>query len=56
MTHEAFRRRLEALEEARKLQDAPVQITHVNFVHADGSPVESTVARGRDFECVGAPA
>ena len=46
MMHKSFRRRLEALEEVRKLQDAPVQIVHVGFVG-----VEPTVARGRDFEC-----
>ena len=52
MTHESFKRRIASLEEARKQQDAPVQIVHINFVGADKTPIESTVARGRDFECV----
>jgi hypothetical protein len=42
--HENFKRRLADLEEARKQQDAPVQITHVSFVNADKSQVEATVA------------
>jgi hypothetical protein len=44
--HEKFRKRLEILEEAAALANAPVQITSVGFVG-----VESTVARGRNFEC-----
>jgi hypothetical protein len=44
---EKFRKRLEILEEAAALANEPVRITSVSFVG-----VESTVARGRDFECV----
>jgi hypothetical protein len=53
MTHEVFRRRLEALEEARKLRDGPVQTISINFVNPDKTPVEATVARTAncDFEC-----
>jgi hypothetical protein len=53
MTHEVFRRRLEALEEARKLRDGPVQTISINFVSPDKTPVEATVARTAncDFEC-----
>jgi hypothetical protein len=52
MTHEVFRRRLEALEEARKLRDGPVQTISINFVNPDKTPVEATVARTAncDFE------
>jgi hypothetical protein len=54
MTHEAFRRRLEALEEARKLRDGEPQLISVGFVNPDKTPVEATVARTADcdFECV----
>jgi hypothetical protein len=40
--------RLEALEEARKLRDAPLLIRHINFICADGSEVEATLAKGPD--------
>jgi hypothetical protein len=46
MMRETFRKRLEVLEKAAAMANAPVQITSVSFVG-----VESTVARGRDFEC-----
>jgi hypothetical protein len=50
--HEAFRRRIETLEEERKQQNEPVRITHVAFVHADGRQVEATVASGpANFVC-----
>jgi hypothetical protein len=50
--HEAFRRRLEVLEDARALQDAPPQLISVGFINPDKTPVDPTVARGRrDFEC-----
>ena len=52
MTHEAFRRRLEALEEARKLRDGPVPMRSIFFVNPDGTRASPTVARGpRNFEC-----
>jgi hypothetical protein len=44
--HEAFRKRLEALEEARKLQDAPPHLVSIGFVG-----VEPTVAWSGDFKC-----
>jgi hypothetical protein len=44
MTHEAFRRRLEALEEARRLQDGPPKMISVGFINPDKTPVEATVA------------
>ena len=45
-------RRLEALEEIHGLRDGPVRITHFNFVRADGSEVEGTVATGpANFVC-----
>jgi hypothetical protein len=52
MTHERFRRRLEVLEEARKLRDAPVHKISINFVEGDGARVEPTVAwtSGCSFE------
>jgi hypothetical protein len=49
--HDAFRRRLEVLEEAHRLANGPVQIVNINFVCSDGTPVVPTVARGRNFEC-----
>jgi hypothetical protein len=51
MRLEVFRRRLEALEEARKLQDAPPQLISVGFVNPDKTPVEATVAWTNNFEC-----
>ena len=45
MTHD-FRRRLEALEEARKLQAAPPRLISVMF-----PPVVPTVAWTDNFEC-----
>ena len=53
MTHEAFRRRLEALEEARKLRDGEPHMISIGFANGDGSEVEPTVARTSDcdFEC-----
>jgi hypothetical protein len=44
MTHDAFRRRLEALEEARALRDAPPQLISIGFVNGDKTPVIPTVA------------
>ena len=41
---EPWLRRLEALEEARKLQDDLPEITCINFIRADGRPVEVTFA------------
>jgi hypothetical protein len=41
---ESWLRRLEALEEARKLQDGPLEITCINLIRADGIPVEVTFA------------
>jgi hypothetical protein len=52
--HEAFRRRLEVLEEARRLANGPAQTININFLYGDGSPVQATVARtvDRSFECL----
>ena len=50
--HEVFRRRLEALEEARKLRDGPVQMISLGFVEGDGTRVEPTVARTSDCSFV----
>jgi hypothetical protein len=44
--HEKFRRRLEALEEARRLQDGPPRIISIVF-----PPVVPTVAWTGDFRC-----
>jgi hypothetical protein len=44
---ESWQRRLEALEEARKLQDGPLEITCINFIRADGRPVEVAFAPTR---------
>jgi hypothetical protein len=49
--HEKFRRRLEALEEARKHQDGPVQTRSIYFVDGDGTRVEPMVAWSGDFKC-----
>jgi hypothetical protein len=49
--HEAFRRRLEALEEARRLQDGPPNLISVGFINPDKTPVEATVAWIDDFKC-----
>ena len=49
--HEAFRRRLEALEEARRLQDGPPQMISIGFVNGDKTPVIPTVAWTGNFEC-----
>jgi len=51
--HERFRRRLEVLEEARKLQDATQKIISIGFINPDKTPVVPTVARTSDcdFEC-----
>ena len=44
---ETLWRRLEALEEIRKMQkNGPVRIAHISFVDAYGRPVEATVANG----------
>jgi hypothetical protein len=50
--HKRFRERLEALEEARKLTDAPAEMRHICFVGRDRREVESTIAEGpRGFIC-----
>jgi hypothetical protein len=49
--HERFRRRLEVLEEARKLQDGPVQMRSIYFVDGDGTRVVPTMAWSGNFEC-----
>ena len=49
--HEAFRRRLEALEEARRLQDGPPQMISIGFVNPDKTPIAPTVAWTGDFKC-----
>jgi hypothetical protein len=52
MTRESFKRRLEALEEASKLDAGSLEVRHINFVGRDGLPVDATVARGPgDFVC-----
>jgi hypothetical protein len=51
MTHEAFRRRLEALEEAHKLHDAPPQIINLGFVNPDKTRVVPKMAWIGDFKC-----
>jgi hypothetical protein len=49
--HEAFKRRVAALEEARKLQNGPPQMISINFVNPDKTPVIPTVAWTGDFKC-----
>jgi hypothetical protein len=49
--HDAFRKRLEVLEEAHRLANAPLQLINIRFANPDGTRVAPTVARGRDFEC-----
>jgi hypothetical protein len=50
--HERFKALLAALEEARRLQDQPVEMRHIRFIRADGSEIEATVAKGpRGFIC-----
>jgi hypothetical protein len=44
MTHDAFRRRLEALEEAHRLAAGPTQIINI-FFRDPKSPVIATMAR-----------
>jgi hypothetical protein len=51
MTHDVFRRRIEVLEEARKLRDGEPQLISVEFVNPDKTPVEATVAWTGDFKC-----
>ena len=51
MTHEAFRRRLEALEEASKLRDGEPHMISIGFANDDGSEAEPIVARTDNFEC-----
>jgi hypothetical protein len=59
MTRESWRRRLTALEEARKLQDGPLHLVMICFVKADWSSgrlerveVDSTVAQDLNgFAC-----
>jgi hypothetical protein len=50
--HERFRKRIEALEEMRKQLTAPSHIIVFRFVSAPNrTPLEATIARGRDFTC-----
>jgi hypothetical protein len=52
MTRDGWKKRLQALEGARRMRDAPVEILHINFVRADGTREEPTVACGPDdFVC-----
>jgi hypothetical protein len=52
MMRETFWKRLEALEEVRKLQDGPVVIRQLCFINPDRTEVEATIARGPgDFIC-----
>jgi hypothetical protein len=49
---ETWWRRLEALEKARALRDAPLEVRYIGFVDRDGNEIEPTFARGPgDFIC-----
>jgi hypothetical protein len=43
--------RLEAVEEAHRLANAPLSLINVIFVDRNRKPILPSVARGRDFEC-----
>jgi hypothetical protein len=49
--HEAFRRRIAALEEARKLRDDVLPTVSIGFTNPDKSEVPFNVAWAGDFKC-----
>jgi hypothetical protein len=50
--HERFKRRLEILEEHRRMRNAPVEVRHICFVDRDRREIDATRAIGPgDFCC-----